>query len=301
MHIAVLSALALVVAAPVAEAKGKKKPKRQSVVTRTATLSTASDGQAASAVATCPKKTIALGGGFQAPFAPGFSIVDFTVVHESRRTGARSWGVSGVRQDGGAAGPALTLTASVHCRSPRIGKRKRGKKPRLIAVTDVPSTSAPGGANAALSATAACPPGLRLVGGGFRVAPPPVLTGAESFPTVIQSAPIGAFSWQATAVNGGAVSRSITAHAYCLTRVVPTFTRATGELAGGDGARPQATVTAQACAGKRRLVGGGFSHERNSIFKPQTFESYALNGEWSTGAWNPGAEGGNLSSTGICL
>jgi hypothetical protein len=306
-RILAVAALALVAAVPAAEAKPKKKPKgAPSVFVRTANSTAAADGQAVSAAATCPKRTIALGGGFQAPFARTGtgSIVDFTVVHESRRTGPRTWSVSGVRQDGGAAGPALTLTASVHCRSPRLGKRpkaKKGKKPRLLQVTEVPATGSAGGANATLSATASCPPGQRILGGGFSISPGPVLTGTESFATPSQSTPVDAFTWQASATNAGTIPRAITSHAYCIARKVPVFTRASADVAGSDGARPEGTPAAPACPGRRVLVGGGFSHPHNPIFKPIPSTSSAVNGEWHATAWLPGAEGGTLGATGICL
>jgi hypothetical protein len=300
--IAVLSALALVVAAPAAEAKGKKKPKLTPVLTRTGSATTSADGQSASAVATCPKGTIALGGGFNAPFArSGNDIVDFNVVHESRRMGRRTWAVIAVRQDGETAGPALSVTATVHCRNPLLGKRRNVRKPKRLVVTAVPVTGQTGGNNVVLTATAACPPGLRLLGGGFRISPAPVLTGVESFARPSQSTPTGSFSWQASATNIGAVGRATTSYAYCITRRVPIFTRATGELAGGDGIRPEATVNAQVCPGKRQLVGGGFSHPHTPSFRPIPSVSAAVGGEWRATAWNPGTEPGTLSSTGICL
>src|SRR6266540_2545290 len=96
-----------------ADAK-KKKPKSPPVTTVSAAQSTSRDNQQVTATATCPPGLIAVGGGFQSPpVLDAGAPTDLNLVYESRRAGDGAWQVSGVREDTGAAGPDLPLTATV--------------------------------------------------------------------------------------------------------------------------------------------------------------------------------------------
>ena len=131
--LAAAAALTLLAASP-AEAKegGKKKPKAPAVVTRTATVATTANGQLATAVARCPKGTLAVGGGFTSPVSRGVSgVTDFNVIYESRRSGTKASLASPPASDSGVAGPNLTVTASVQCRYPKLTRSKKtGKRKR---------------------------------------------------------------------------------------------------------------------------------------------------------------------------
>lgn len=303
--LAAAAALTLLAASP-AEAKqgGKKKPKAPAVVTRTATVATTANGQLATAVARCPKGTLAVGGGFTSPVSRGVSgVTDFNVIYESRRSGTKAWVVAAGRSDSGVAGPNLTVTASVQCRYPKLTRSKKtGKKrKKQLSVLEVKATGVSGGNMETVTATSVCPSTRRLLGGGFSVAPAPNLGTPTSFPVVLQSSPIGLASWQSSALNIGTVSRTATSYAYCVRGgKAPVVSAATAELPGGT-ANPEATALAPVCPGKRKLVGGGFSNPSAASQVAVPTASAQSGGARAASAFNLGSEPGTLSSTGICL
>jgi hypothetical protein len=162
-------------ASPVSAAAKPKKPKAPQVSVVTAGGVTTADGASVTVTSTCPKGRIAVGGGFStAPANDGSPFFDMNVVFESRRADARSWTVSAARADqDGTPGPALPVTASVRCLSPKPAKKAKAGKPgqaskrkaKALRVTEATGTvTAPGNTfNAAASAS--CPAGQSAIGG----------------------------------------------------------------------------------------------------------------------------------------
>jgi hypothetical protein len=184
-----LAAAGALVLAPAADAK--KKPKATPVIVRTATDTTTGAGQLATATATCPKGTIALGGGLSAPaLISGSSVNDIHLLYESRRSGPGSWIVSGIRVDNGGAGPALSLVASVQCRSPKLKPKKaakkasssgsKKKKKKKLSISEVTSTSPLVPTGTPATATASCPGKGRAISGGFSSSPLPTVVPGHS-------------------------------------------------------------------------------------------------------------------------
>ena len=166
---------------------------------------------------------------------------------------------------------------------------------------EVEATGVSGGNMVTVTATSVCPSNRRLLGGGFSIAPGPVLTGSTSFPVALQGSPIGPSSWQSSALNIGTVSRTATSYAYCVRGgKAPVISTGTAELPGGAD-NPEGTALAPACPGKRKLVGGGFSNPSAASQLAVPTASARSGGARAASAFNLGSEPGTLSSTGICL
>jgi hypothetical protein len=305
-----LALLAAILISPVAEAK--KKPKAPAVSVRTATATTGAPEQVASATASCPKGTIALGGGFDAPVVPGpSSVTDVTLLYESRRTGPRAWTVSGVRLDNGTPGPELPLTAYVTCRSPRLApkKAKAGSaaakgKPKRLQVSEVGVSSAAVDENESAVAAAACTGGRRAIGGGFSSAPLPANIAGDTFGVFTSSRRTADTTWTASLTNIGDLPRSITVYAYCAARSASEVSgTATIPPNAGFANLARATALSPSCRKGRRLIGGGFSAPFAPPAGPAPFPVglRPSGGAWSFSAVNLGPAAGTLTSTGYCL
>ena len=245
---AVLGCLVLAVSATPALAKKKKKAVLQGpVVTASATGNTASaTGEVSTAVASCPKGKVALGGGFSAPWDPASALGVF----ESYRSGTRSWTVSAFRSAGSGAASAF-----VYC-------RKATK-----AVTDASaSATVPSGSGETAGASATCPSGSRLISGGFQSSRGPD-TVALAFALVNMST--GPGTWSISDVNNSVGAQTITAHAYCLAGIKsPRILNATNSptLAQGViGSTNSPSCPAPKRKGKKKkkpaklLSGGGYA------------------------------------------
>lgn len=312
--VATVAALGALVVAPAADAaKGKKKkPKGTPVTVVTASATTTADNQPLAVTATCPAGKIAVGGGFSSPpaFAMG-TASDLHLIYESRRSTPNSWLVSAVREDGGATGNTLTLTASVHCRSPKLTQKpkpqgKAGaakKKKKKLSISEVSTTSSPVGASTEASAAASCPANSKLIGGGFSSAPTPVLGGGPSaFPFFWANYSSAPNSWSASMTNSGATLRTVTGYAYCARGLNPVQTFGSAALPVSGGAFIS-TASASSCSKERALLGGGFIHSPASIAGgtiPVITESIAVGRAWNASALNLSAVAGMVGARGYC-
>jgi hypothetical protein len=252
--IATVGCLILALSASPALAKKKhKKPALQGpVVTVSATGNVASnDGENSTAVATCPSGTAALGGGFSAPFDG----TDELPVFQSYRSAPDSWTAVAIHGDGSAA-----VTAFAYCR--------KARRP----ITDVISTGiVPSGGGMSGGASAACPAGSELIGGGFQstLGPTP---GQVAFALTNMSSSPGV--WSISAANNTSGAQTITAHAYCMTGIKrPTILNATSspvleEDTNGSATSPACPIPKKPKGkkGKKKkkkqpqlLSGGGYS------------------------------------------
>ncbi len=258
--------------------------------TRSATVATTTDGQLVSATATCPKGRKAAGGGFTAEAAidTGVSATDFIVVYESRRSGPRSWVVSGGRQDTGNPGPRLDMTALVNCR------------PKPFKIWEVSASTGIAGLNAATgSATAPCPAGKQAAAGGFSVTPPS-LSGPLNFVLIYESFASAGAKWTSSGFNSGGATKKLTSYSYCKGPPTPHLRSATSAIPPGAVLPPSAAVT-PTCQGKVKAAGGGFQAPPNSVTAPVITESQRVGHTWRAAAINLSPTlSGSITSFGYC-
>src|SRR5262245_6592577 len=241
-----LALLALVVA-PAASAKKKKKSSKPGPVkTVTATVNTIGDNLSVTAVATCPKKTTAVGGGFALGSVDvGAPQPDGSQITESRRDGTKAWRVSAYRIDQGAAGPNLPVTAEVYCRE-NAGKISEVAAPESLTGTSV----------LLFSPSPVCPLGKAQVGGGFAMSVAD-MTNFSLFPYF--SGPLGAVGWQLRSLSSGSTATSATAYVYCQKRKKGLAqTSGIAQLPPPDGGTLVTLKTAP-CGGKNKALNGGFA------------------------------------------
>lgn len=304
---AVLCALLI---APAAEAK--KKAKSTPVTVRTASDTTTVPGELVSATATCPKKTIALGGGFDAPIVVvGSGITDIHLLSESRRSGQNAWTVSGIRQDSGSAGPALTLTASVLCRSPALNSKKQGKakagsakaKAKKLKITEVSATGPTAAGGGASSASAVCPGSQRPISGGFS-ASPPATTSPGSFPLFWLDRRTTPNTWSAAFYNSGSTARAVTSYAYCASRATSEGGTTAALPASSPGNLLGASALSPPCSKKHPLVGGGYENTQPGAATAFPIVSGSLpqaGGSWLLKVSNLSVNAGAVASYGYCF
>lgn len=190
--IAAIAALALC-AAPAEAKKGKKPKPLGPVVTVTVIGPVPAPSDLGSTVtATCPAGTQVFGGGFSAPFGETAGML----VHESHRSGPRSWTVTAHNING-----PVPITVEAYCR--------RAKK-RSIATFVATETLT--GAGEVRQPTAACPSGRTLVGGGFTSTVGP---GGDDLILIQTSNPRNSV-WEVSGYNVDPNPLSLTAEAYCM-------------------------------------------------------------------------------------
>jgi hypothetical protein len=240
-----------------APSKAKKYPK---VRTRTETSTSTSEGPL-SAVATCPKHSRAVGGGFNAGFRNnGGGSADLIYLSESRRlNGDKNWAVSGLRLDNSTQGDSLDLTAYVRCRvltkAERTRKAAASKGKRPFKVKGVSQSAEVGAGPATVSATATCPKGTRAVGGGFDLGTN-TTSGPATLMLPVESRRAGARSWTATGYDATPSPRTITTYAYCARAKVTEATRS--EVLPGP-RFSTAISDASGCPKGGRVASGGFT------------------------------------------
>lgn len=266
----------------------KKKPADLGKLkTATASATTTNDGQAVSVTATCPDKTKAVGGGFDAPIATDMgALSSFHTVTESRRASGNSWRVNATRFDANPVGPALVVTAEVYCRS---GAGKIAERSDTDSALDPTSY---------FTAVAACPLGRALVGGGFQYS-----AGPQEVPLLMsQNRPSGTVAWVASGVGLAPGSQTLSAHAYC--RKGPGAVR----LRTGTAALPTtdtavASAVTAPCPGKLQPFAGGYRSPGlggSSALAVHT-ESRRAGKSWRTSAINiSDPDPGQLSSFALC-
>jgi hypothetical protein len=303
----ILGCVALALSASPAHAK-KKKRKSASLGPVVAVSAQGNDttalGQRSSAIAVCPPGTIAVGGGFTTTFMPaGGGAIG---VDNSFRSSNESWQVTGENIAGSGA-----VTAHAYCR--------RGRLP----VVDVAGTAPIAGATFAVgSATASCPSGTQLIGGGFQTTRGPN-GGDIAFP--FANSRTGPQTWTVSSSNNTTSPQTLTAHAYCLAKI-----RAPTAVGGASAAvvAPLGSVAAVSSAcptpkkpkgknkkGKKRrkkqsaqvLSAGGFSSPPPGSGNPVPvyIDSRAGSGVWLATAVNGSVFSSSgallVSSQGLCL
>jgi hypothetical protein len=144
---------------------------------------------------------------------------------------------------------ALTLLAAPAAEA----KRKKSKKPPGPVVTASSTVSVPN--TTAGVATATCPAGTRLTGGGFAASP--LTTTGSNF---VADSHRSGNGWTVRTINaaGGPIG-SVTAEAYCRKRA-PALTESTATLslpAGGFGVFPTGASSASCASGK--AAAGGYT------------------------------------------
>jgi hypothetical protein len=181
----------------------------------------------------------------------------------------------------GTNGTGSRLTSVAYC--------SRGKLPAAASQT----VRLPAGATA--SATATCPTGTVVVGGGFN-------TGASSrqMELVAELARVSSTQWRATMHNGSRHATTITALAYCATGAAPTMFSTTVSLTSRSGG-----VARASCPNPMSLVFGGLvaTSPRLGIdaadLEPFSFTA-ATTKQWVVSGYNAGDLAGNLEALVYC-
>ena len=303
--------------APADARKKHKQPRSPPVITVSASQSTSTEDELVTVTATCPAGLLAVGGGFLAPpiFAPlneGGGADDYNLVYESRRSGDSTWQVSAARFDTAGPGPDLPVTASVDCRSAKLGIKKRAKGRAAVAkkktkkklrITEVSASSAtPPTTFSQATATSRCPGRMRALGGGFSSAPRPMIADlAEQLVSAdYRSSPT---TWTAAITNIGTAGRTVTSYAYCAARLkivessVDTILPRVGQPTADSG-----SATTPPCPKRTALLGGGFSNSPATVTGGIAIltASNPANGDWQVGAWNYGIGQGTIGSRAYC-
>jgi hypothetical protein len=181
-------------------AAAKKKKKLRVIEASAPAVAAGQDGAQASAIATCPGKTKALGGGFSSSptpsaLSPGSAFPYFWSNH---RTSPTTWSAA-ISNVGST---ARTVTSYVYCAA--------GLK--IAETTASVSLPASGPTVAAATATSpACPKGRALLGGGFNNTP---ATDGGAIALLTGSSPVGG-TWQLGTLNLFNVPGAISTYAYC--------------------------------------------------------------------------------------
>jgi hypothetical protein len=148
-------------------------------------------GETKSAVATCPGKRHLFGGGFQ---RTDFVSRGGDYVTESRAISSKSWRVTG-QAFGNFGGELTAIAYCLHSRKPLV--------------TEVSGSTTIKPQSLGTAQTTPCPPGRKLVFGGFNTDP----TGSTLFASGAW-APDG--SWQAAGFNNSGGDTTLSVYGYCL-------------------------------------------------------------------------------------
>ena len=295
--LALAAALLLVPGSALAKKKHKKPVKLGPVVTGTATGATASVGSPVStATAACPPGKQAVGGGFSAPVVPGSAVL----VHDSYLSALGSWTVTGQVADGSGA-----VTAYVYCRNSAVA---------LIA--DVSNSTSLHFSGDNQTVTSTCPAGTRLIGGGFQ-GTVPAANDAVIVPEVNQAT--SPSTWTATGVQNQDGTLTLTAHAYCMTRiaapliVTQTSSGTVAQFGPLSAATPACPVAKKPKKGKKKrkkkparlLSAGGFATSLSTGSSPiMVFgQAQIAGGGWLASAVDATSTTGpaTITSQGICV
>jgi hypothetical protein len=274
--LAVVAGTALLVAPAAGAGKGKKKKGGIfKVVSTTSNSPGAVSPGVLSATAFCPSGKAVSGGFDVLGVTPGSISPEVT---ESSRVGQSGWRASFVPTNEG-----QSILAEVYCAKLKGSVTTAAGSQQL-------GTSASSTANP----IATCPRNRQLISGGFQNAlgSPPVPT---AFAT--QNRLIAKNVWQAGFIRLSPATGSadqLTAYAYCFKppkpkkksgakrKVLPRFLTelsATGQAPATGGA--EATLTTQACPGKRRGVAGGFLTPLSFDSVPAVQQARFVNGVWN--------------------
>ena len=249
------------------------------VITVTASGS-APERELAFATAICPLRApVLVGGGFDTPV-----VEQPTIVTASRRSGQRSWLVTGLRED-----EPAELTAYAYCR--------RGARRPIQRKATVPIPSQTGSEVA--TATARCPRGRRAVAGGFEAEVDFTDPNAPDGALVTRSSRSGRRKWSVSGIHvHSGETLDLTSTVYC------------GKRGRGRRAASEAVSGANSVAADTPLCGGtalagGFSAEPAQLFGENnailTLESIRTGRAWRTVGMHLGASTtGRLTSLAYC-
>lgn len=188
--------------------------------------------------------------------------------------------------------------------APAALAKKKGKAPKPTPVLTATGTASTSVDNQPAVATAVCPPGKVVVGGGF--ASPTVVAGGNvtDLNLIHESRRLTPTSWEVSAVRedtgGAGPTLTLTAFAYCRTNKLKqkasakkkkkkklniTETSATSPPAGSA-----ATATANAvCPGKQKALSGGFSSSPQPVLSGTlAFPIFHANFRSAPNAWTAG-------------
>jgi hypothetical protein len=231
----------------------KKKSKKPTVTVATATATLTQSNQAANILATCPKGTVAVGGGVAS--APNVVInggdISGVALTASQRVGNTAWQSSVVLYDNMAATPpaARTVTAQAFCRS--------ALKNPITTVFGAGTTAYR--ANGA-PAAATCPAGTTLISGGFSTGSF-IINPVETGSLVSESRRTSPTTWEAAGWSQTATAGTVTSFGYCLggkQKGRPKLSELSGPAISLTGPANSNTSVNPPCPAKSPLVAGGF-------------------------------------------
>ena len=264
------AAAVLVLAMP---AQGAKKPLK--IKQATASANVVGSFNVATATASCPAKTKAVGGGYvtSQPSIPNH----WLNVYESQRLNNKQWRVSGVEYF---PAPATdSLVAYVYCEALRA-------KVRTVAAT-IPLTPTLHGTTSVL---ALCPKGRKAISGGFLG--PAANAGNGSY---ISRSTLGLNGWVVDATNLMGVPGAVTAFVYCAkVGKVNQLSADVAVLGPGNSVRSARTPR---CAKRKTARAGGFATSTPVGGLQATalvYESRRIGATWLSSA---SASGNSTSST----
>jgi hypothetical protein len=276
------AALALVAAdaAPAAEA-AKKKPSRVFLKSGTLSMSRPDEKPRASVSCGGGKRIIPLGGGMYSTPSPGAD-GEGVYPHSFERLGAQSgWHVTPVFYD-----PSPRTSASRQVVLQVIcGPKTRSIAPFRRTVYVQPFAEA--------AATATCPGGQRLFGGGFQRTN--FITEGGNY--VTSSRAVSDRAWRVSGSAFGTFGGELTAIAYCRVSKKPLVTEVSSSTTVPADA--YGATSTPPCPGRRVLVSGGFS---TSQPKSSLFADGYVNGErgWTAGIFNAFGPQTQLTAYGYC-
>jgi len=233
-----------------------------------------------SVTATCPKGEDVSFGGLIAEFrappkVPGHPVEFPTGMY---RTAPDRWSVTG-QSNSGVSG---NLSAVAYC--------GRGT------VATSASKTAPLPGSRALSATATCPAGTVVVGGGYRSG-----SGSTHLEGVGQLLAPSSTQWEVSMLNLTEVPTTITAIAYCATGIAPNPYRTTLTLAAHKGG----TAHGRCLLGTSLVFGGVDTSEptgpstRSSLVIPYRLTATSQT-SWDVAGYNDGDRAGTLTAVAYC-
>lgn len=291
-----LAALVVLCLPTAAVAKKKHKSKLGPVVTVSQTQAVPIRGARAGATATCPAKTVLVGGGFAS--SPFFASGGSNFVTESHASGANGWTASASDANGANVG---SITAEAYCR--------KGAKP--LTQVSATSTLAGYGSTGYLSGSqsATCPSGSAVAGGFASDAN--IEGTAFHGPLPTSSFPSSSSAWRVDAFNTSPDPANFTAYAYCSKAArIPV-----SASASFSGAGTRTSVDAPQCPqakkkkGKKKkprraVLAGGFQVPLDLNTDPATgafvAESHLVNGLWHVGGVSVDTGSASITAYGLC-
>ncbi len=220
----------------------KKKGKKPAPVVRTAAGNAIGNGSVATATATCPSKTKAVGGGFVlSPPGPGLGF--FGIVYESVKVGQKAWRASAQNFDGGAP-DSLSITTQVICRKGAPSTTTATNTTPKPAVNQIGPTSL---ASCTGKASAQAP--------GFLTGLP--VSGPAANLIITDSFLAAAKTANTTLISSASATNSLTTNAYCANGKVKQVA-GQGSTVSTSLSTVESTAT---CTGKNKMLSGGFQQE----------------------------------------